>query len=254
MPVLSEAAITATPMEETQKTAGKRTGLQMARSMCWHCQSEITGEYFCQQCVKVQPLSKELDYFTCMGLPRLLTIDQGQLEAKFYELSRAFHPDFFHNKTEGEQAISLTNSALLNTAYRTLKDPISRAEYLVRLEAGAAKDIRNPPPAELFEEILALREDLDEFLSMPAGQDPARKEELRRKIQADREMLEQRRQGMEDRLVEIFSAWDALQARLDQTEPRLREEKAQVLRELREILSNRTYLRNILNDMVESTA
>ncbi len=150
-------------MDRLQKTPGTRVELQMARSMCWHCQSEVAGEYFCDRCVKVQPLSKELDYFTCLGLPRRLKIDPANLEKRFYELSRTFHPDFFQTKTESEQAISLGNSALLNTAYRTLKDPIQRAEYLLRLEAGSAKDIRNSPPADLFEEILALQDDLDEF-------------------------------------------------------------------------------------------
>lgn len=56
------------------------------------------------------------------GLPRRLTIDPRQLETKFYELSRAFHPDFFQNKGAEEQTISLGNSAMLNTAYRTLRD------------------------------------------------------------------------------------------------------------------------------------
>ena len=110
--------------------------LPMARSMCWHCQSEVSGEYFCGRCVKVQPLSKELDYFTCMNLSRLLTIDEKSLEETFYSLSRTFHPDFYANKDEGEKIVSLRNTALLNTAYRTLKDPIQRAEYLIRLEAG----------------------------------------------------------------------------------------------------------------------
>lgn len=52
----------------THSTVGPRE-LQMARSMCWHCQSEVAGEYFCDRCVKVQPVSKELDYFTCLGFP-----------------------------------------------------------------------------------------------------------------------------------------------------------------------------------------
>src|ERR1043165_7371516 len=56
--------------------------LQMARSMCWHCQSEVSGEYFCDRCVKVQPVSKELDYFTCLGLPRRLTIDIGRASCR----------------------------------------------------------------------------------------------------------------------------------------------------------------------------
>lgn len=239
-------------MEHTPKTSTTRTELHMARSMCWHCQSEMTGEYFCQQCVKVQPVSKELDYFTCLGLPRLLSIDEAKLEAKYYELSRAFHPDFFQNKTEPEQAISLGNSALLNTAYRTLKDPIRRAEYLVQLESGAAKDIRNSPPAELFEEILALQEDLEEFRSLSPDQDPARKGALRKKIAADREMLEQRQREMEQRLFEVFSTWDALQAREEQNNPDLVKEKEKAVRDMREILSNRTYLRHIVEDLAET--
>ncbi len=137
--------------------------LQMARSMCWHCQSEMSGEYFCDRCVKVQPVSKELDYFTCLGFPRRLAIDQQQLETKFYELSRAFHPDFYQNKSAAEQTISLGNSAMLNTAYRTLRDPIQRAEYLLDLEAGSVKEIRNSPPADLFEEILELQDTLNEY-------------------------------------------------------------------------------------------
>ena len=91
-------------MDRLQKTSGTRVELQMARSMCWHCQSEVAGEYFCDRCVKVQPLSKELDYFTCLGLSRRLMIDPANLEKRFYELSRTFHPDFFQTKTESEQA------------------------------------------------------------------------------------------------------------------------------------------------------
>ena len=144
-------------MDHSQTQNTGRRELQMARSMCWHCQSEVSGEYFCERCVKVQPVSKEADYFTCLGFPRRLTIDPQKLEAKFYELSRAFHPDFYQNKSETEQAISLSNAATLNTAYRTLRDPIQRAEYLLAIEAGAVKEIRTTPPADLFEEILELR-------------------------------------------------------------------------------------------------
>jgi molecular chaperone HscB len=244
-------------MDQPQKMPSTRTELHMARSMCWHCQSEVTGEYFCEQCVKVQPLSKEHDYFTCLGLPRLLNIDIGTLAAKFYELSRAFHPDFYQNKTDSEQAISLGNSALLNTAYRTLKDPIQRAEYLLRLEAGSAKDIRTSPPADLFEEILALQEDLEEYRSAQADQNQAGLEQLRARLTADRDMLEQRQREMESRLFELFAKWDSLQggqSQAQQADPHLREDKDAVLKEMREILSNRTYLRNIVNDLVATTA
>jgi molecular chaperone HscB len=226
--------------------------LPMARSMCWHCQSEVCGEYFCGRCVKVQPLSKELDYFTCLNLPRLLNIDEKSLEEMFYSLSRTFHPDFYANKDESEKTVSLGNTALLNTAYRTLKDPLQRAEYLIRLEAGSAKDIRSAPPADLFDEILELQEDLEEFRSLSDESDSERGQELRVKLQADRETLETRQTQLKTRLIEKFKDWDRLQSAEDSTETR--DKKSAVLKEMQEILSNRTYIRNIVNDLISATS
>lgn len=204
----------------------------------------------CGRCVKVQPLSKELDFFTCMKLPRRLNIDLKQLETTFYELSRAFHPDFFSQKDETEKAISLGNSALLNTAYRTLKDPIQRAEYLVRLEAGAAKDIRANPPADLFEEILELQEDLEEFDTLSPETDPERMQALRAKLEADRHTLEQRQAQLDAELQRAFDEWDALQTSETATDD-IQTKKQAILQDLREILSNRTYVRNILADVIQ---
>jgi molecular chaperone HscB len=174
------------------------------------------------------------------------------LESKFYELSRAFHPDFYQTKTQTEQTISLKNSALLNTAYRTLKDPIRRAEYLLQLEAGSAKDIRTSPPADLFEQILSLQEDLEEFRSVSTEDDPNGIERLRTKLNADRGVLEQRQSEMEATLSQLFTKWDALQN--GTKTPETHHEKEAVLKGIREILSNRTYLRNILNDLVATIA
>lgn len=221
--------------------------LQMARSMCWHCQSEVAGEYFCDRCVKVQPVSKETDYFTCFGFPRRLTIDQAQLEAKFYELSRAFHPDFYQNKSATEQTISLGNAATLNTAYRTLRDPIQRAEYLLDLEAGAVKEIRTSPPADLFEEILELQDTLDEYRATDRASDAA--QELRNKLQQEQRALDQRKQEMETQLQQLFRDWDALQDRAEATS-QARAERDRLLKQMREILSNRTYVKSIVNDLV----
>lgn len=225
------------------------TQLQMARSMCWHCQSEVAGEYFCERCVKVQPLSKELDYFTCLGLPRQLNIAPEALESKFYELSRVFHPDFFQSKSPTEQSISLGNSALVNTAYRTLKDPIRRADYLLKLEAGSAKDIRVSPPADLFAEILEIQEDLEELRSIAPGKDHGKIEPLLAKLITEREGLESRQKGMEARLFELFTLWDRLQDS-DMTDPSQQSQRESILREMREILSHRTYLCNILDGIV----
>ena len=223
--------------------------LQMARSMCWHCQSEVSGEYFCDRCVKVQPVSKELDYFTCMGFPRRLTIDPRQLETKFYELSRAFHPDFFQNKSAEEQTISLGNSAMLNTAYRTLRDPIERAEYLLDLEAGSVKQIRNSPPADLFEEILELQDTLNEYRA--TGHASESKPALRAKLQSERNTLEQRQRDMEATLQQLFIQWDRLQDRGEATD-QARAERDRILKQMRENLSNRTYVKNIVRDLIST--
>jgi molecular chaperone HscB len=235
----------------THHHTSDRRELQMARSMCWHCQSEVSGEYFCDRCVKVQPVSKELDYFTCFGFPRRLSIDQQKLETKFYELSRAFHPDFYQNKSDAEQTISLGNSAMLNTAYRTLRDPIQRAEYLLDLEAGSVKDIRTTPPADLFEEILELQDTLDEFRA--SDRTSAAATALRVTLQSERATLEQRQRDMETQLQQLFGRWDTLQDRGEATE-QARTERDRILKEMRDILSNRTYVKNIVNDLVATIA
>lgn len=235
----------------THHHTSDRRELQMARSMCWHCQSEVSGEYFCDRCVKVQPVSKELDYFTCFGFPRRLSIDQQKLETKFYELSRAFHPDFYQNKSDAEQTISLGNSAMLNTAYRTLRDPIQRAEYLLDLEAGSVKEIRTTPPADLFEEILELQDTLDEFRASNRTSEAAAA--LRSKLQSERTALEDRQRDMETELQQLFGRWDGLQDRGEATD-QARTERDRILKDMRVILSNRTYVKNIVNDLVSTIA
>lgn len=223
----------------------------MARSMCWHCQSDIGGEYFCGQCVKVQPLSKDIDYFTCLGLPRKLSIDTGSLESKFYELSRVFHPDFYEGKSEMERAVSLANSAVLNQAYRTLKDPILRVEYLLRLEAGAAKDIPGKAPADLFETILEIQEHLEEFQAAKSQNDVASASRAGDLLKNARKTLEAKRAALESRLAELFQIWDRLieKGSLDQAHSA---QKEQPLKEMRGLLSERTYVTNMLGNIAEA--
>jgi molecular chaperone HscB len=225
-----------------------RKELPLLRSMCWHCQSDIGGEYFCGQCVKVQPLSKDIDYFTCLGLPRKLNIDTGTLETKFYEMSRAFHPDFFEGKTEMERAVSLANSATLNQAYRTLKDPILRVEYLLRLEAGSAKDIPAKAPTDLFELLLAIQEQLEELQAAKSQSDSA-VPRLTAALKTERSTLESKRSALEGRLAELFHVWDGLVEKTPDLP--LKTQKEKVLKEMQEILSQRTYLNSILDNIAE---
>jgi len=140
---------------------------------------------------------------------------------------------------------------MLNTAYRTLRDPIQRTEYLLDLEAGSVKDIRTTPPADLFEEILELQDTLDEFRASNRTSHEA--SALREKLHADRTTLEQRQRDMETQLQRLFGQWDALQDRGEATE-QARAERNRILKDMRDILSNRTYVKNIVNDLVATIA
>lgn len=219
--------------------------------MCWHCQSDIGGEYFCGQCVKVQPLSKDIDYFTCLGLPRKLNIDTGTLETKFYEMSRAFHPDFYEGKPEMERAVSLANSATLNQAYRTLKDPILRVEYLLRLEAGAAKDIPGKAPPDLFETILEIQEHLEAYQTAKAKDDQESTSHTAHVLKNAGKTLEAKRAALESRLAELFQIWDRLVDKHSHDQAHSAQ-KEQTLKEMRSLLSERTYVTNMLENIAEA--
>ncbi len=107
-------------------------GPREATASCWSCGTTRAAQ-FCNSCGKVQP-PVPVDYFTFFGFPRKLNLDTAELEKEFYALSRRLHPDMFAQANPEERAFSLEQSSMLNDAYRTLKDPIKRTEYLLRIE------------------------------------------------------------------------------------------------------------------------
>ncbi len=106
------------------------------------------------------------DYFSVFGLPRKLTVDADALQRRFYELSRQHHPDFHQGTDAAKQAEALAQSALVNRAYRALRDPLPRVEYLIALEEGrdAREGATEKPsaPRELLQEMLEVQEALEE--------------------------------------------------------------------------------------------
>src|SRR5713101_8304740 len=104
----------------------------MTANACWSCAAP-TSAHFCTACGKVQPPGP-VDYFTFFGLPRKLNIDVTLLERDFYKLSRQMHPDLYARASAQEQQWSLEQTSQMNDAYRTLRDPIARTEYLLKLE------------------------------------------------------------------------------------------------------------------------
>jgi len=194
-------------------------------------------EHFCPQCTNILQISRHGDYFTFFGLSRRLVIEPADLEKRFRDLSRQFHPDFFYNGPPASKLASLERSSYLNDAYRVLKNPATRAEYLLGLEglsplkAEATAASKVMVPAALLEEVFAFNEELDEIReAREAGAPTAplvdRLERARAPIVAKR--------ADHERQIDVLSAeWDAHHGR-------------GTLEALRECLLERHYLTNLL--------
>lgn len=211
----------------------------MVEVRCWSCTSSVGGGEVCPACGALQPISEGTDHFSVFDLPRKANLDLGNLETSFHLMSRRFHPDFYQTQSSRAQAVSLENSARLNVAYRTLRDPIARVEYLLDLE-GVVVGTPSNPPAELFEEILELQELRQEY---GASKDPV----ARGRLQQALSDLRDRKAAVEEELYGLFGEWDRL---LDQ--PREPVEKRRKLSErMRGILATRAYLGTVISDIDE---
>jgi molecular chaperone HscB len=198
--------------------------------------------HFCPQCTKILSISRHGDYFSFVGLPRKLNVDLNDLEQRFRGLSRQFHPDYFFNAPPIERRASLERSSFLNDAYRTLKNPVSRLEYLLQLEGMAARspeEASKQVPPDLLEEVFALNEELDEIRDMRASGEPA--EALKTRLERARKPIEEKRAAHEAQLDDLFAKWDAL---LDRGAPDA--ERRPVLEALRERVLERNYITNLL--------
>jgi len=217
-------------------------------SLCWSCKTEVGDDPLCPHCVKLQPLGKSSDYFSVMGLPRKLTIDPRVLEPVFHALSRRFHPDMYRSAAPRERMIALENSAVLNQAYRTLRDPFDRAGYLLELEYGRETERKDSPPQDLFEEILEIQELLGDYRL--AGDDE--RTGLRAQLESKRnELLDEHARRERELTQNLFAQWDAL---IGGTPAPTVEQKAPLLDAMRRIIGERGYLRRVLNGINDALA
>ena len=209
---------------------------------CKHCGTGAPVDvHFCPRCDKILTLGRHGDYFAFFGLTRTLSVDPKDLEQRFRALSRQFHPDFYCNATPTERLASLERSAYLNDAFRTLRDPVERLEYLLKLEGYAPKESREASAQVtpgLLEEVFELNEELEAIQDLKAEGAPvdeveARLDAARRPIQANLDRHDAELAALMTRHDAQFAAGDAdgRKATLDQ---------------LRTLLLERTYLTNLL--------
>lgn len=234
-----------TPSTNTAISAPRAAG-------CWSCGAEIRRHaLFCESCGRIQPSPGEVSYFEVFALPAKLNLNLPSLEREFYRLSRKLHPDAFARATSQEQEWSLVSSSLLNDAYRTLKDPIKRTEYLLKLEGvvksdegGARKEDR--VPADLLEEVFELNMQLDEMrMNRQMGEEDP---QLHRDLMAAKENFDAQLKSSDAMLATLWTRWDeSLDSGNEKSKVAARDETAA-------LLDRRRYIRNLVNSVDEALA
>jgi len=233
-----------------------------AAESCWSCGAMRVAQ-FCSACGKVQPPTP-VDYFSYFGLPPKLNLDVTTLEKDFYQLSRKLHPDLNARAGSKEQEWSLEQSSRLNDAYRTLKDPIKRTQYLLHLEgiqleeqskaateqaraSGEAKKQIVPP--DLLEGVFELNMQVEELrMQKKMGEDdPALIEESGKHKLA----LEQKYEELFQELQRYWKLWDRLIEPEQSGQAIPAAERQQALDKLVDVLNRRNYIRNLVRDVNE---
>jgi molecular chaperone HscB len=200
-----------------------------------------------------------MNYFEFFNLPRKLTLDVVALEKQFYMMSRRLHPDRFASRPVEEQEAALAQSSLLNDAYRTLKDPIHRTQYLLKLEgveleeqskaateAARATGVEKKQvvPPELLEEVFELNIQLQEMRAAnKMGEDEP---ELRRDLMTAKDAFDAKMVETQAELEGLWQAWDAGVDAVDEAT------KAKAKDAMVALLNKRSYLRNLVRDVNEA--
>ena len=166
-----------------------------------------------------------MQFYDALGLAPKLSLDAEDLKKRFYERSREWHPDRFSRRGPEEQKKSLEMTAVLNDAFRTLRDPVSRAEYF--LEERGLGPSKTPPP-ELLEEVFELNMALEEL----RGGDGS----VRAQLDDARKRFEVMRLEIDQDLSGLFTRYDTA-------------EEAGTLAEIRAALDRRRYVSNLLRDV-----
>ena len=197
-----------------------------------------------------------MDYFALFSLPRHLNLDAAELEKSFYAQSRRLHPDRFAARPAQEQTEALARSSALNDAYRTLRDPVARTEYLLFLEGvqmeeqsraatdaarAAGTEKKQVAPADLLEEAFELNMQLEEMRF--ARQTGEKDEVVERDLQGARERYTGMLHALGTQLDALWIAWDAAVDAGDDAG------MASAKDGMIALLNRRAYIRNLVRDV-----
>ena len=201
--------------------------------ICPHCNQKSEADEFCSNCGVILPLSAEKSHYEVLGYDReILDLDLADLEKRFFRLSKKFHPDRFASKGPLVIQISHDRSSAVNNAYRTLKDPISRAKYIVEKELGSIEEKSAKVPMEMADLFFEIQDVLDTIRESD-GNPP---ENAVREVQKAEEELIQKVKELEAGLNAKFSDYD-------------QKRDKQTVEQIKEILSERSYIKSFLRQV-----
>ncbi|HSC45259.1 MAG TPA: Fe-S protein assembly co-chaperone HscB [Candidatus Acidoferrum sp.] len=192
--------------------------------------------------------TQSADYFAVFGLPRKLSIEVSLLEQKFLQLSWKLHPDNFVNAPETERELSLKRSSALNDAYRVLRDPVTRIEYLLEIEGERKEgEKKQQAPPELLEEVFELNESLDELrAAKSSGGDLS---DLKARLQSAENNFQEKLADVDAQLHSVAREWDAA---LDSNAAG--EARRKLMARMNELMNRRSYIRNLVASVAKELA
>jgi molecular chaperone HscB len=216
--------------------------------VCWSCHERTLGTHFCSSCGKLLQLPQGVDYFSLFEMPRKLWIEMAELEQKFLQLSWKLHPDKFVNASEQERELSLKRSSELNDAYRTLRDPIARVEYLLAVEGERKEgEKKQQAPPELLEEVFELNESLDELREAKAS--GGNLTALKSRLQTAEKNFQEKLGEVDGRLQDVAKEWDAALGANAKNAARKK-----LMARMNELLNRRSYIRNLVTNVGKELA
>lgn len=142
---------------------------------CRLCSKPMAEVLVCDYCHSLNPDAATMDHFTLLGLPRQFDLDEETIRAKFLALNREAHPDFHMDQSDEVQLLAMQMSSAINNAYRALREPASRAAYMLELLGGKSSADDKSVPEGFLSTILMLQEALAEA---KAGGDQAELERM----------------------------------------------------------------------------
>ncbi len=205
-------------------------------TLCLNCGKHTARQLACGGCgvVSSSP-AREADYFSLFGLPRKLALDVDDLGARYYALSRRFHPDLLQDRPPAEREAGVRATAIINNAYRTLKDPVRRGLYWLSLHGESLGRDNERVPPELAAQVFEVQEKLEELRDARARGDASREE---REVGAIRE-------GLRARMRELDASLEANFRRNDVADG----DAPAALDATKALLSELHYVRTLLRDV-----